>query len=139
MDQQHRSHLVSLYTTILDHLEEIRRLATTGRTPGGAQVTPLAEPKRAELLALLERLEQGLGELIRRHVPDYRRPAPRGAAATRMWLGALMREVEGLLAEAAPGPMGRRYGELPAAEQATLQADVDTLLTELRQGLQQLD
>ena len=139
MDPQHRDHLVSLYTTVLDHLEEIRRLATTGRTPGGARVAPLPEAKRAELLALLERLEQGLGELMRRHVPDYRQPAPRGAATARMWLGALLREVEGLVADADPGRMSRRYGELPAAEQETLQADVDDLLAELRQGLAQLD
>jgi len=37
MLEQHESHIVSTYTTALQHLAEIRQVVTTGETPAGGR------------------------------------------------------------------------------------------------------
>ena len=134
MQNQHRSHLVSTYATILEHLEEIRQVVTVGKTPAGATVTPFPEPQRERLLAGLEAVAAALAELVEAAVPDWQRTAAEtgGPAATRMWVNILLRRVEELAEGLLPHRMTRRYGAMEAAHADRIQRHVNRVLAALR-------
>ena len=141
MKQHHRSHLISTYTTALQHLDEIRQAAVAGKSPGGGLLTPLPEPLRDRLVAGLDAIAAGLEEVVRAFVPDGQRAAaePAGPAATRMWISILLRTVEELVHDLLPARMSRKYGALEAAEAAQLEARVESVLASVRAAMQELE
>jgi hypothetical protein len=138
---QHRSHLFSTYTTILQHLAEIRQVVTAGKTPAGARVQPLPEPLRGKLLALLDSAAAGLEEAVKAFVPDFERATTEvgGVAATRMWASILLRTVEELVEDIHPKEMSRHYGEIGEGEAELLREKVEPVLATIRRGMKLLE
>jgi len=137
MQKQHKSLLVSTYTTVLQHLSEIRELVTEGKTPGGAKVTPLPESLRQPLLANLDSVAPGLENLIQEFVPEWQQSGREsgGLAATRMWVNILLRTIEELLQGIMPGRMSKKYGAIGTAEAEQLQRNVESALSALREAM----
>jgi len=134
---QHKTHLVSTYTTLLQHLAEIRQVATTGKTPAGGRVAPLPEPGRDRLLGRLEALATEMERLVQSSGVDLRMVDSEigGLAAARMWINVLLRTVEELIEDLLPSRMGRQYGALGAAEGERLQRHVEKALARLREAM----
>jgi hypothetical protein len=137
MLDQHRSHILSTYTTALQHIAEIREVAVDGRSPAGGRVTPLPEPQRSELLKLLDMLARKLENMVRAAVPDWDhvKNETGGLSATKMWINVLLRTVEELLAEAHPDRMTRAYGAMSQECAQDLREEVDDVLATLREGM----
>jgi len=137
MLDRHRSHLVSTYTTVLQHLGEIRQAITAGKSPGGALLTPLAEPLRDQLVDRIDRIAAGLEELVRHFVPEWDRTAAEtgGLAATKMWTSILLRTVEELVEDLRPDRMGKHYGEVGQHEAEVLRGKVQEVLATVREGI----
>ncbi len=137
---QHKSHIVSTCSTAAQHLDEIRQLATTGKTPGGGHVAPLADQLREPLLAELDVVEAGIDALARSLIPDQGRTGPdtTESGAALMWLSILLRTVEELVRDLSPERVGRCYGALSPAESRRLQSCVDEVLGGLRAAMQLL-
>jgi hypothetical protein len=137
MLDRHRSHLVSTYTTVLQHLGEIRQAITAGKSPGGALLTPLPEPLRDQLLDRIDRIAAGLEELVRRLVPDWERTATEtgGLAATKMWTAILLRTVEELVEDLEPKQIGKHYGEVGESDAEMLEERVRHVLADIRDGI----
>ena len=129
---QHKSHLVSTYTTVVQHLAEIRQAVSSGKSPGGSELTPLPEPARSKLLSGLSRVAAQLEDMLDSFVPDWRsrRESP-GLAATRMWANVLLRTAEELIRDLLPSRMSRQYGALEPAECEQLHRQVDSVLASL--------
>jgi len=141
MLNQHKSHLFSTYTTILQHLAEIRQVVTAGKSPTGARVKPLAEPLRDKLLALLDSAASDLEEAVRTFVPDFERATTEvgGIAATRMWANILLRTVEELVEDIHPKEMSRHYGAIGEEEADLLREKVEPVLASIRKGMKLLE
>ena len=137
MLDRHRSHLVSTYTTVLQHLGEIRQAITAGKSPGGALLTPFPEPLRDQLLDRIDRIAAGLEELVRRLVPDWERTATEtgGLAATKMWTAILLRTVEELVEDLEPKQIGKHYGEVGESDAEMLEERVRHVLADIRDGI----
>ena len=137
MLDQHKTHLVSTYTTLLQHLAEIRQVATTGKTPAGGRVVPLPEPVRDRLLGRLDALATEMERLVQSSGVDLRMVDSEigGLAAARMWINVLLRTVEELIEDLLPSRMGRQYGALGAAEGERLQRHVEKALARLREAM----
>jgi hypothetical protein len=138
MEEQHRSHLASTYTTVLQHLAEIAQVVSEGKTPAGARVTPLPEPQRARLLAILDGLAARLRELVETLVPEWQTASREvgGLAATRMWVSVLLGTVEGLLEDVTPERMSRRYGAMIAADAEDVGRAVNEALRLVRAAME---
>lgn len=138
MLEQHKSHLVSTYTTVLQHLAEIRQVAAAGKTPGGGRVAPLPDNLREPLLAGLDAVAARLERLVQSFVPDWNTSGQErgGPAATLMWVNILMRTIEELVHALLPDRMGRKYGPLSPAQGRRLQADLQEVLQSLREAMQ---
>jgi hypothetical protein len=141
MLNQHKSHLFSTYTTVLQHLAEIRQVVTAGKTPAGGRVKPLPEPLRHKLLALLDRVAADLEEAVKTFVPDFERAATEvgGMAATRMWASILLRTVEELVEDIHPKEMSRHYGEIAEQEANLLREKVELVLASIRSTMKLLE
>jgi len=141
MLNQHKSHLFSTYTTILQHLAEIRQVMTAVKSPAGARVKPLPEPLRDKLLAVLDSAAADLEEVVRTFVPDFERATTEvgGIAATRMWASILLRTVEELVEDIHPKEMGRHYGEIGEEEADLLREKVEPVLARIRKGMKLLE
>lgn len=141
MLNQHRSHLFSTYTTVLQHLAEIRQVVRTGKTPAGGHVRPLPEALRGKLLALLDRVATDLEEAVRTFVPDFERATAEvgGVAATRMWASILLRTLEELVEALHPKEMSRHYGEIGEEEANLLREKVEPVLASIRKGMKLLE
>jgi len=141
MLDHHRSHLVSTYTTVLQHLGEIRQAITAGKSPGGALLTPFPEPLRDQLLDRIDRIAAGIEDLVRHFVPEWERTAAEtgGLAATKMWTSILLRTVEELVADLEPKRMGKRYGDVGKSDSEMLRQRIDGVLTTIREGMDLLD
>jgi len=137
MLEQHKSHLVSTYTTVLQHLAEVRQVAVEGKTPAGARATPLPEPERERLLAILDALMSQLRELVEKYVPEWQTAsqAAGGLAATKMWVSVLLGTAEGLLEDMLPERMSRRYGAIDAAQAADMGRRVNEALHLVREAM----
>jgi len=141
MLNQHKSHLFSTYTTILQHLAEIRQVVTAGKSPTGARVKPLPEPLRDKLLALLDGAAADLEKAVRTFVPDFERATTEvgSLAATRMWASILLRTVEELVEDIHPKEMSRHYGEIGEEEADLLREKVEPVLASIRKGMKLLE
>lgn len=141
MLDQHKSHLLSTYTTILQHLAEIRQVVTAGRSPAGARVKPLAEPLRNKFVALLDSAASDLEEAVRTFVPDFERATTEvgGIAATRMWANVLLRTVEELVEDIHPKEMSRHYSAIGEEEADLLREKVEPVLASIRKGMKLLE
>jgi hypothetical protein len=137
MLDRHRSHLVSTYTTVLQHLGEIRQVITAGRSPGGALLTPLPEPLRDQLVDRIDRIAAGLEELVRHFVPAWEHTAAEtgGLAATKMWTAILLRTVEELVEDLEPKQIGKHYGAVGEHAAETLEQRVRKVLADIREGI----
>jgi hypothetical protein len=137
MLDRHKSHLVSTYTTVLQHLGEIRQAITAGKSPGGARLTPLPEPLRDQLVDRIDRIAAGLEELVRHFVPAWERTAAEtgGLAATKMWTAILLRTVEELVEDLEPKRIGKHYGEVGESDAAVLETRVRHVLADIRDGI----
>jgi hypothetical protein len=137
MLDRHRSHLVSTYTTVLQHLGEIRQAITAGKSPGGARLTPFPEPLRDQLLDRIDRVAAGLEELVRHFAPEWERTSAEtgGLAATKMWTAILLRTVEELVADLEPRRMGKQYGAVGEHAAETLERRVRKVLADIREGI----
>ena len=137
MLDRHRSHLVSTYTTVLQHLGEIRQAITAGKSPGGALLTPCPEPLRDQLLDRIDRIAAGLEEMVRHFVPEWERSSAQtgGLAATKMWTAILLRTVEELVADLEPKRMEKHYGAVGGHAAETLEQRVREVLADIRQGI----
>jgi hypothetical protein len=137
MLDRHKSHLVSTYTTVLQHLGEIRQAITAGKSPGGARLTPFPEPLRRQLVDCIDHIGSGLKELVRHFVPDWEQTAAEtgGLSATKMWTAILLRTVEELVADLEPKRMEKHYGGIDEADAETLHQGVDQVLTTIREGI----
>jgi hypothetical protein len=137
MHPQHRSHLLSTQSTIREHLAAIRKVATTGVSPGGGRSAPLPVATRAQLLEVLDRLEASLSEIVQ--VLALER-TPRGdecqdAGGARMWTAVLLRTVAELVGDLDPEVMQRRYGSTSPAAARALREAVPHLLAEVERGV----
>ena len=141
MLDQHRTHLVSTYQTVLQHLADIRELAITGKTPAGAQAAALPEPVRGQLLAALSELAARLEEVVRFFAPGHERALaePGGPAATRMWISILLRTAGELIQDNRPARMAHRYGPLAEDEARALEQKVEGALAAVRAALHAAD
>jgi hypothetical protein len=141
MLDRHKSHLVSTYTTVLQHLGEIHQAITAGKSPGGALLTPLPEPLRDQLVDRIDRIAAGLKELVRHFVPEWERIAAEtgGLAATKMWTAILLRTVEELVEDLEPEQIGRHYGEVGETDAEVLRQRVEQVLATVREGIDLLD
>jgi len=141
MLNQHKSHLFSTYTTVLQHLAEIGQVVTTGKSPAGGQLKPLPEPLRDKLLALLDRVGADLEEAVRTFVPDFERATAEvgGVAATRMWASILLSTVEELVEGIYPKEMSRHYGEIGEKDAELLREKVEPVLASIRNGMKLLE
>ena len=137
MVEQHKSHIVSTYSTVMQHLADIRQVAATGKTPGGGQAAALPERLREPLFARLDVVAARLEDLVESSAPDRNkaRPESSGIGAALMWINILLRTVEELIRDLLPDTMSRQYGALSSTEARHLQAGVDTVLSSLHQAL----
>ncbi len=137
MLDRHRSHLVSTYTTVLQHLGEIRQAITAGKSPGGARLTPLPEPLRDHLVDCIERIASGLEELVHHFVPAWEHTAAEtgGLPATKMWTSILLRTVEELVEDLEPKRMQKHYGKVDESDAETLHQRVERVLTTIREAI----
>jgi hypothetical protein len=136
---QHQSHLVSTYTTVLQHFQEIRQ-AAAGRSPGGGRVTPLPKPAQEALSADLDQIAARLEQIVSSLAPDWRRSARGGGpGATRMWISVLLRTVEELVEDLLPDRMSKRYGVLAPEEAERLARQAEQVLALLRQTMLRSD
>jgi len=134
MLDRHRSHLVSTYTTVLQHLAEIRQAIAAGKSPGGARLSPLPDPLREHLLERLDRIAADLDALVRRLVPNWERTPPEigGLAQTKMWAAILLRTIEELVGDLKPDRIGKHYGAVGAREARVLDETVTEILAGIR-------
>jgi hypothetical protein len=141
MQPRHRSHLRSTQSTIREHLAAIRQVVTSGESPGGGRSAPLPPNQREPLLAVLDRLEASLAEVMQALAPERTRASgePREAAGARMWASILLRTVAELVRDLSPEVMGRRYGAADPAAAAALREAVPRLLREIGHGLDLLN
>ena len=137
MREQHKSHIVSTYSTVMQHLAEIRQVAATGKTPGGGEVAPLPDRMREPFFGELEVVAARLEDLVESSVPDRNqaRSESGGVGAALMWVNVLLRTVEELIRDLLPDSMCRHYGELSPAEARRLQAGVDRVLGSLHESM----
>jgi hypothetical protein len=138
VEEQHKSHLVSTYTTLLQHVAEIRQVVTEGKTPAGARVTPLPPPQREHLLGILDELASEIRGLVEALLPEWKTAskATGGLAATRMWTNVLLGTIEELLEDIGPDRMGKRYGKLKDADAETIRRRVETALERVREAME---
>jgi len=141
MLDRHRSHIVSTYTTVLQHLADARQIITTGKTPGGGQVAPLPEPLRSEMLGRLDAISAALGSLVCGYVPNWESMSGEvgGPAATRMWLSILLRTVDELVQDIGPERMGKHYGSVGVGEAGALGESAEAVLAAVRDALGTLE
>ncbi len=137
MLDRHKSHLVSTYTTVLQHLGEIRQAITAGKSPGGALLTPFPESLRAQLLDRIDRVAAGLEDMVRHFAPEWERTSAQtgGLAATKMWTAILLRTVEELVADLEPKRMEKHYGPVGGDAAEALEQSVREVLANIRQGI----
>jgi hypothetical protein len=138
MEAQHKSHLVSTYTTVLQHLAEIRQVVTEGKTPTGARVTPLPQAQRERLLEILDELAREVLDIVEAVVPEWQTTSETtgGLAATRMWANVLLGTIEELLEDIGPERISKRYGRLKDADADTIRRRVETALESVREAMQ---
>jgi hypothetical protein len=138
---RHRSHLLSTYSTVMQHLADLRQVATTGKSPAGGQVTPLPEPLRGELLSLVDRVSAAAEETVHLLVPDPKQALgePGGVAAARMWAAVLLGTAEELIEDLRPEVLGRRYGDLDPQEAGILDEEVRQMLALVREAIRLLE
>ncbi len=141
MQEQHRTHIVSTWSTVGQRLEEVRQVITRGRTPGGTAVAPLPEAVQEELTAALDRFEAQLREFVRQHAPSDAPPGETAAdwGAARMWVSVLLRTIQELVEDLLPRRMGRRYGTLPPERAKDVEQSVEAMLDSLRQAIAACD
>ena len=133
MLDQHKSHLVSTYTTVVQHLQEIRQ-AAAGRPPGGGRTAPLPKPAQERLSASLDGIARRLERIVSSSVPDWRQSAEGGGlGATRMWISVLLGTVEELVEDLLPDRMTRRYGALARQDTEGLERELKQVLESLRE------
>jgi len=137
---RHRSHLLSTYSTVMQHLADLHQVVTTGESPAGGQVTPLPEPLRGELLSLVDRVTATAEETVYSLVPDPKQilGEPGGIAATRMWAAVLLGTAEELIEDLRPEVLGRRYGDLDPHEAGILNGKVECMLALVREAVRLL-
>ena len=137
MLEQHKSHIVSTCSTVMQHLAEIRQVATTGKTPGGRQAAALPEQLGESLLTKLDAVAAGLEALVKSSAPDRRKTSAEssGTGASLMWVNILLRTVEELIRDLLPDPMGRQYGALSPVEAGRLQSWVGKVLESLHEAM----
>lgn len=136
MQAHYRSHLLATESALREHLAEIRKVVTTGESPGGGRSQPLPERQRAQLLAILEGLETSLTALMRRLGLDRDSEGtnPRAGSA-RMWASLLLRTMAELLRDLRPEVMERRYGAADPAVAETLRETLPGLAAEIARGI----
>jgi len=137
MLNRHRSHIVSTYTTVLQHLADARQMITTGKSPGGGRVAPLPDPLQGEMLARFDAISAALGNLVHAFVPNWESMSGEvgGPAATRMWLSILLRTVDELVRDLCAERMGKHYGAVDAEEAGALGEAVEAVLVAVRDAL----
>lgn len=136
MLNHHKSHLLAVFATALQHIEEIRQVAALGKSPSGLPLTPLPQEQRRELLAVLDRLSGQLQDLVRTVAPDQEqdgRPAP--LSATHMWLSILLRGLQESLADLDPVRISSRYGALDSHTFAALGPAVTQILEDVASAI----
>jgi hypothetical protein len=140
MQPQHRSHLLSTESTIREHLAAIRKVATTGESPGGGRSDPLPAGQEEPLLAALGDVEASLCEVVQALAPERInvKGEQRGAGGARMWASILLRTVADLVGDLDPEVMARRYGAVEPAAAAVLREAVPRLRGDLERALQLL-
>ena len=141
MLSQHITHLLSTYTTALQHLAEIRQVITAGKSPAGGRLTPFPQPLRDDLLALLDKAAEGLEEAVRALVPDFESATGEagGQGATRMWASILLRTVEELVKDIQPNIMGRNYGKRGDDEAELLGTKLRPVIAAIHDGMKLLE
>jgi len=141
MLEQHQSHIVATYSTVMQHLAEIRQIAATGKTPGGGQAAALPEPLREPLFARLDAIAASLEALVESCAPDRNgvRPQRTGIGTSLMWVNILLRTVEELVRDLLPDSMGRRYGAFGPAEATHLRSLVGAVLESLHEAALLMD
>jgi len=141
MRTQHRLHLTSTESTIRQHLAEIRKVVTTGESPGGGRSIPLPVCQRDQLLAVLDDLEASLRQMMQLLALDGEDADSKGHdhGGTQMWASLLLRTVAELMRDLSPEVMERHYGVLDPSAAATLQQAVPHLLQEVERGLDVLE
>ena len=132
-----KSHLISTGVTIGQHLEEIKAIATTGKSPTGRSLAPLAEPEQNRLLAALGEISKALDDLLNYLTPEGEQMAPEtgGPAAPRMWINILLRTIEELAAEVQSEEMSKHYGKFSEDDAARLKDLVSRLQTPLQEAI----
>ena len=137
MQTQHRLHLTSTESTIRQHLAEIRKVVTTGESPGGGRSIPLPVCQRDQLLAVLDDLEASLRQMMQLLALDGEDADSKGhdRGGTQMWASLLLRTVAELVRELSPEVMARQYGGLDPCAAAALRETVPRLLQEVERGL----
>ena len=141
MLEQHKSHIVSTCSTVMQHLAEIRQVATTGKTPGGRQAAALPEQLGESLLTKLDAVAAGLEALVKSSAPDRRKTSAEssGTGASLMWVNILLRTVEELIRDLLPDSMSRQYGALSSAEATQLESSVAGVLESLHEAMLVID
>jgi len=129
----HKSHLFSTYTTVLQHLSDVRQ-AAGGKSPTGEPLVPLPADERKQLIPALDAIGARLGEVISQFAGEHARFALKGGgvSVTRMWVSILLRTVEELIADLQPARMQRRYGGMERSEATELHEHVEELLSLIR-------
>ena len=137
MQAQHRSHLISTHSTIREHLAGIRKVVTTGESPGGGRSVPLPVRQREQVLAMLNNLEASLTGMVQLLVPDIAEAEGerQDAGGARMWASILLRTIAELVRDLSPEVMSQRYGTIGPAAAETLREGVPPLLDEIERGL----
>jgi hypothetical protein len=140
MDYGQRTHLVSTLTTALQYLADVREVALTGKGADGTIYTPLPQPQRDELVALVDQISAVLSRTLERTAPERSRAlrARKSLGATRMWLSTLLYMVQEQVEDIHPGRMSRRYGAVPDDLAADLAGDVDESVSLVRRALDDL-
>ena len=138
---QHKSHIVSTCSTVMQHLAEIRQVATTGKTPGGTQAAALPEQLRAPLFARLDAVAASLEALVESSAPgqNQARSESSGTGTSLMWVNILLRTVEELIRDLLPDSMSRQYGALSSAEATQLESSVASVLESLHEAMLVID
>jgi len=129
MLQQHRSHLVSTYTTVLQHIDEIRQ-AASGKSPGGGRLVPLPQSEQERLAESLDAIATRLEQIVCCLAGDLRGATGDSGdiATTRMWINILLRTIGELVGDLHPARMERRYGALEPSEAILLRDQIEGLM-----------
>ncbi|MDH7570198.1 MAG: hypothetical protein QHJ73_11505, partial [Armatimonadota bacterium] len=143
LEEHQQRHLLSCYLEITGLMDEMERIARTGRAAwtSGALLTPLPPEWWRRIAAPLEGARQRLRAMVDREAPEQLQThaAQQPLSASLRWLSLLLLRLGEEVENLGPSRFQRQYGPMPkalASEFAALQRELKEALAAARAELE---